>query len=161
MLRFDSPGARSPAGPGSPFVDAGGDEKARARDERRRRGTRRRTARRTRTTGWERGIGERERERWGVDAGDATRGGSNGGGGGGGGGKLELSATTCDELARVLESRRYGREASSLQEAVKTIDLVEHVLKRNRENLREFFSACFQRFCVDCFRSMGPRARGG
>ena len=161
MLRFDSPGARSPAGPGSPFVDAGGGRESA--------GAGRASSSRDAPTNARDGLGRRDGNVGSVSASASgggstrvttTRGGSNGGGGGGGGGKLELSATTCDELARVLESRRYGREASSLQEAVKTIDLVEHVLKRNRENLREFFSACFQPILCRLFSFDGSTSEG-
>ena len=74
--------------------------------------------------------------------------------------ELELAATTCDELARVIESRKRSSGASTLSEALKTFDLVDRVMKRNRENLREFFSACFQpilwrAFSFDGFSSEG------
>ena len=74
--------------------------------------------------------------------------------------ELELEATTCDELARVIESRKHSSGASTLREAIRTFELVDRVMKRNRENLREFFSACFQpilwrAFSFDGFSSEG------
>ena len=81
--------------------------------------------------------------------------------GGGANAALELAATTCDELARVLESRRYGRESANLgSEAMKTIETIERVLKRNRENLREFFSACFQPILCRLFSFDGSSSEG-
>ena len=157
-IRF--PGARSPAGPGSPFVDAGGGRESA--------GAGRASSSRDAPTNARDGRGQRDGNVGSVSASESggastrvttTRGGRTAAVAAGG--KLELSATTCDELARVLESRRYGREASSLQEAVKTIDLVEHVLKRNRKICENFSARVFSRFYVDCFRSMGLRARGG
>jgi hypothetical protein len=74
--------------------------------------------------------------------------------------KLELTlsgVTTCEELARVLESRR---GSSTLSDAVKAIDVIEHVLKRNRENLREFFSTCFQPILWQIFSFDGSTSSG-
>ena len=99
-----------------------------------------------------------------AGTGGPTSGGGNALGGGGPSGangkELELQATTCDELARVIENRKGSREASTLSEALRTFDVVESVLRRNRENLREFFSACFQPVLWRAFSFDGYASEG-
>ena len=72
--------------------------------------------------------------------------------------KLELTlsaVTSCEELARVLDGGQRQRTGGNVKDAAKTIDVVEHVLKRNRENLREFFSTCFQAILCEIFSFEG------
>jgi len=73
--------------------------------------------------------------------------------------KLELTlsaVTSCEELARVLDQ---GRNANGqIKDASKTIEVVEHVIKRNRENLREFFTTCFQGILCEIFSFDGGSA---